>query len=64
MMERRRVESDIRYKVNELLNEAGITIAFPQRDVHIDTAQPLKVQVTQLDQCEAEPVADDSKVAA
>ena len=51
-------------KVNELLNEAGITIAFPQRDIHIDTAQPLKVQVTSMDQGEVEPVVDDSRVAA
>ena len=63
MMERRRVESDIRYKINELLNEAGITIAFPQRDVHLDTAQPLKVQVTPADRGEAEP-PDDSGEAA
>ena len=55
MMERRRVESDIRFKINELLNEAGIVIAFPQRDVHLLTAQPLQVQVTPADQGEPEP---------
>ena len=42
MMERRRVESDIRYKINELLNEARITIAFPQRDVHLDMPAQLE----------------------
>jgi len=64
MGERRRVESDIRYKINELLNKAGIVIAFPQRDVHLDTARPLQVQVTPADQDGAEPPAGDSHEAA
>lgn len=64
MMERRRVESDIRYKANELLNEAGITIAFPQRDVHLDTSQPVKVQITPTVPREAEPPAGDSRKVA
>jgi len=64
MMERRRVESDIRYKINELLNEAGITIAFPQRDVHLLAAQPLMVQVTPGDQVSVEPPTNDSNKAA
>ena len=29
------VRSDIRFKINELFNEKGLVIAFPQRDVHI-----------------------------
>ena len=32
----RKVKSDIRFRVEELFNEAGIVIAFPQRDVHMD----------------------------
>lgn len=32
----RKVRSDIRFKISELLEEAGIVIAFPQRDVHMD----------------------------
>lgn len=32
----RKVRSDIRFKIDELFNEAGIVIAFPQRDVHMD----------------------------
>jgi len=32
----RQVKSDIRFKINELFNEAGIVISFPQRDVHMD----------------------------
>ena len=30
------VRSDLRFRINDLLGEAGITIAFPQRDVHLD----------------------------
>jgi small-conductance mechanosensitive channel len=30
------IRSDIRFRVDELFREAGIVIAFPQRDVHID----------------------------
>ncbi len=43
LLERRRIESDIRFRVDELFREAGIVIAFPQRDVHLDTASPLSV---------------------
>jgi small-conductance mechanosensitive channel len=32
----RRLRSNIRFRIDELFREHGITIAFPQRDVHID----------------------------
>ncbi len=32
----RQVKSDIRFKIEELFNDSGIVIAFPQRDVHMD----------------------------
>ena len=32
--------------INRKFNEAGITIAFPQRDVHLDTLKPLDVRIT------------------
>jgi len=32
--------------VNSKFNAAGICIAFPQRDVHIDAAQPLEVRIS------------------
>jgi small-conductance mechanosensitive channel len=32
----RRIKSDIRFRIDELFNEAGIVIAFPQQDVHLD----------------------------
>lgn len=45
LMERRIIESELRYRIDELFREAGITIAFPQRDVHLDAARPLEVRV-------------------
>lgn len=32
----REIRSDIRFRIDELFNDNGIVIAFPQRDVHID----------------------------
>jgi small-conductance mechanosensitive channel len=32
----RKLRSDLRFRITELFNEAGIVIAFPQRDVHLD----------------------------
>ncbi len=45
MMDRRRVESDVRYRIDHLFRDAGIVIAFPQRDVHLDTTAPLDVRL-------------------
>lgn len=44
MMDRRIVESDVRYRIDGLFREAGVTIAFPQRDVHFD-ARPLELRL-------------------
>ena len=32
----RQIRPDIRFSVNSMLEEAGIVIAFPQQDVHMD----------------------------
>lgn len=48
MMDTRIVGSDIRFRIDELFREAGIVIAFPQRDVHLDTASPLEVTLKRL----------------
>jgi len=37
--------SDLRHRIAEVLDEAGIVIAFPQRDVHLDTKVPIEVKV-------------------
>jgi potassium efflux system protein len=31
--------------INEEFAEAGIAIAFPQRDIHLDTAKPLEITI-------------------
>lgn len=52
--------SDIRHHIAALFNKAGIVISFPQRDVHIDTAQPLEVRVVPTGQ-PASPVSKDQE---
>lgn len=42
----RLVASDLRYIINKKFAAAGIAIAFPQRDVHLEVKQPLAVQVS------------------
>ncbi|NNE61205.1 MAG: mechanosensitive ion channel, partial [Woeseia sp.] len=37
--------SNIRHRIAELFEREGIVIAFPQRDVHLDTLKPLQVEV-------------------
>lgn len=38
--------SELHELINRKFNEAGIVIAFPQRDVHLDSSTPLEVRVT------------------
>ncbi len=45
IMDRRIIESEIRFRIDELFREAGIVIAFPQRDVHLDVQKPLKFHI-------------------
>ena len=49
--DRRRVESDLRFAIEQLFAAAGITIAFPQRDIHLDLTRPFEVSL--LPQVEA-----------
>lgn len=39
------VDSELRLAINRRFNEAGIVVAFPQRDLHIDTTQPLEIRM-------------------
>ncbi len=43
--ELRQIRSDIRFRLDELFNQNGIVIAFPQQDVHINSVTPLEVRV-------------------
>ena len=42
---RERTISELNRAVNKKFNEAGIVIAFPQRDLHIDATEPLSVRI-------------------
>jgi potassium efflux system protein len=44
-MDYRITASDLRFRIFELFHEAGITIAFPQRDVHLDSLSPVQVEM-------------------
>jgi len=57
-MDFRITASDIRFRIDKLFREAGITIAFPQRDVHLDTAAPVRVEL--VDQAGKESERDES----
>jgi potassium efflux system protein len=37
--------SSLHEAINQKFNAAGITIAFPQRDVHLDTTRPLEIRI-------------------
>jgi len=37
--------SELHNAINEKFNNAGIVIAFPQRDVHLDTSKPLEIRI-------------------
>lgn len=41
----REIQSEVRFRIDDLFREAGIVIAFPQRDVHLDAAKPIEVRV-------------------
>ena len=45
IIERKIIESNIRFRIDELFREADIVIAFPQRDVHLDTTKPLELRL-------------------
>lgn len=45
LTKRREVLSDLHLAINEKFNEAGVVIAFPQRDVHLNTVGPLDIRI-------------------
>jgi potassium-dependent mechanosensitive channel len=58
IMDRRIIESDIRFHIDKLFREAEIVIAFPQRDVHLDTQKPLEFRFVK-DQSDPDAIAKD-----
>lgn len=47
------IESDIRFRIDELFRNAGVTIAFPQRDIHIDTLRPMEIRLVNPEKSES-----------
>lgn len=45
IIEKRMILSQLRFKVVDLFDQAHIVIAFPQRDVHLDTTSALKIRI-------------------
>lgn len=43
--ELRQIRSEVRFRIAELFAENGITIAFPQRDVHLDSQSPVQIEL-------------------
>jgi len=41
--------TELNEMINNKFNEAGISIAFPQRDIHFDTSKPIDIRVHQKD---------------
>jgi small-conductance mechanosensitive channel len=39
------VKSDVLHMIDTAFADAGFGMPFPQRDVHLDTAQPLRIEV-------------------
>ena len=48
MDQRMPTTSELHTKINEAFNAAGIVIAFPQRDLHLDTVGPIRVALEGL----------------
>jgi len=45
----RAIRSEIRFRISELFEQEGIVIAYPQRDVHLDTLKPLEIRMHRED---------------
>lgn len=45
----RKIASELRFAIIKAFNDARINIAFPQRDIHLHTNNPLRVQVAPLE---------------
>jgi len=50
--------SALNQAINDKFNAAGIIIAFPQRDIHLDTTRPLQVELRQGTQVQGKGGAD------
>ncbi len=44
--DRGKVESDLRFTIDELFGDRGIVIAYPQRDVHLNMMRPMEIRLS------------------
>ncbi len=44
-MAMRKIQSHVRFGIDDLFREDNLVIAFPQRDVHLDSASPIEVRI-------------------
>ncbi len=51
-MERYKISSDIRFAIDDRFRESNIVIAYPQRDLHIDSLAPLEIRMVESAQRE------------
>jgi potassium-dependent mechanosensitive channel len=49
------IRSELRRRIHALFEAAGIVLAFPQRDVHLDSVRPLDVRVIPQTQTPSDP---------
>lgn len=61
LAERRRIESDLRFMIDQYFRDANISIAFPQRDIHLDTQRPLEVRMLPTEPEQSSP--EETKAA-
>jgi len=54
VMQGERIASEVRHAIDDVFAEANITIAYPQRDVHLDTLKPIEVNVRQISRDQAD----------
>jgi small-conductance mechanosensitive channel len=40
-----KVQSVVRFRIDELFRENDLVIAFPQRDVHMDSLSPIEIRM-------------------
>jgi len=49
----RQFRSEIRFRIADLFEKNGIVVAFPQRDVHLDSNDPLRIHLVPADEASA-----------
>ena len=55
VLEKKQIESEVRFEIDSQFRQEGIVIAFPQRDLHFDTDKPLNVNLINQSQLSVFP---------